>query len=120
VSKHLPREVREKRFVDKIVETVRRGGRVLLPIVALGRAQVRQQEGLGRGAVERKRQQSNQWATGGAAEGGLGREGVQVTGQHHLAIGSGGGVSGGRHFFLFYFCGMELGGEVAELGAVRR
>ena len=40
-AKHLPREVREKRFVDKIVETVKRGGRVLLPIVALGRAQVR-------------------------------------------------------------------------------
>lgn len=39
VSKHLPREVREKRFLDKIHATVLAGGRVLLPIVALGRAQ---------------------------------------------------------------------------------
>jgi cleavage and polyadenylation specificity factor subunit 3 len=40
VSRHLAREVREKRFLDKVVATLLRGGRVLLPIVALGRAQV--------------------------------------------------------------------------------
>ncbi|KIZ07536.1 Cleavage and polyadenylation specificity factor subunit 3 [Monoraphidium neglectum] len=39
VSRHLAREVREKRFLDKVVATLLRGGRVLLPIVALGRAQ---------------------------------------------------------------------------------
>ncbi len=40
VSKHLPRDEREKRFVDKVRAILARGGRVLLPVVALGRAQV--------------------------------------------------------------------------------
>lgn len=40
VAKHLPREDREIRFVKKIRQTLARGGRVLLPVVALGRAQV--------------------------------------------------------------------------------
>jgi cleavage and polyadenylation specificity factor subunit 3 len=39
VSRHLAREVRERRFLDKVVATLQRGGKVLLPIVALGRAQ---------------------------------------------------------------------------------
>lgn len=39
VSRHLPREERERRFLDKIHRTVAAGGRVLLPVVALGRAQ---------------------------------------------------------------------------------
>lgn len=39
VSTHSPKEEREKRFTDRVVSTVRRGGKVLLPIVALGRAQ---------------------------------------------------------------------------------
>ena len=41
VSKHLPREDREQRFIKKIRQALARGGRVLLPVVALGRAQVR-------------------------------------------------------------------------------
>jgi len=39
VSRHLPREVRERRLIDRVAGTVLGGGRVLLPIVALGRAQ---------------------------------------------------------------------------------
>ncbi|GBG00584.1 cleavage and polyadenylation specificity factor subunit 3, partial [Raphidocelis subcapitata] len=39
VSRHLARAVREKRFLDKVTSTLIRGGKVLLPIVALGRAQ---------------------------------------------------------------------------------
>lgn len=39
VSRHLPREEREQRFVQRIHTAVARGGRVLLPVVALGRAQ---------------------------------------------------------------------------------
>ena len=39
VATHSPKEERERRFTDKVVATVRRGGKVLLPIVALGRAQ---------------------------------------------------------------------------------
>ena len=39
VSRHLPREEREQRFVERIHTAVVRGGRVLLPVVALGRAQ---------------------------------------------------------------------------------
>jgi cleavage and polyadenylation specificity factor subunit 3 len=39
VSRHLPREVRERRLLDRVAATVLSGGRVLLPIVALGRAQ---------------------------------------------------------------------------------
>ena len=41
VSKHLPREDREQRFIKKVRQALARGGRVLLPAVALGRAQVR-------------------------------------------------------------------------------
>jgi hypothetical protein len=40
-SRHGPREVRERAFLDKVVATVKQGGRVLIPIVAIGRAQVR-------------------------------------------------------------------------------
>ena len=40
VSRHLPREEREQLFLQKVHNTVRRGGRVLLPVVALGRSQV--------------------------------------------------------------------------------
>ncbi|CAL8460817.1 g348 [Coccomyxa elongata] len=39
VSRHLPREGREQRFVNMIRSVVQRGGRCLLPVVALGRAQ---------------------------------------------------------------------------------
>lgn len=39
VSRHLPREEREKRFTERVHTAVARGGRVLLPVVALGRAQ---------------------------------------------------------------------------------
>ena len=39
VATHSPKEEREKRFLDRVLGTLRRGGRVLLPIVALGRAQ---------------------------------------------------------------------------------
>lgn len=38
---HGPRETRERLFTESISRTVRAGGRVLLPIVAIGRAQVR-------------------------------------------------------------------------------
>jgi Cft2 family RNA processing exonuclease len=38
---HGPRETRERLFTESIARTVRAGGRVLLPIVAIGRAQVR-------------------------------------------------------------------------------
>jgi hypothetical protein len=37
---HGPRETRERLFTETIARTVRAGGRVLLPIVAIGRAQV--------------------------------------------------------------------------------
>lgn len=40
VNRHLPREQREQRFIDTVRRTVMNGGRVLLPVVALGRAQV--------------------------------------------------------------------------------
>ena len=40
-SRHEPRAAREERFLRLVHDTVRRGGRVLLPIVALGRAQAR-------------------------------------------------------------------------------
>jgi hypothetical protein len=33
-------QVRERTFIDKVVATVKAGGRVLIPIVAIGRAQV--------------------------------------------------------------------------------
>eukprot|EP00879_Flechtneria_rotunda_P030549 GHRR01033195.1.p1 GENE.GHRR01033195.1~~GHRR01033195.1.p1 ORF type:complete len:643 (+),score=196.64 GHRR01033195.1:256-2184(+) len=36
---HGPREARERLFTDRIAATVRQGGRVLVPIVAIGRAQ---------------------------------------------------------------------------------
>jgi len=39
VSPHTPREEREIRFTEKVQTILRRGGRVLLPVVALGRAQ---------------------------------------------------------------------------------
>jgi len=39
VSPHSPREEREIRFTEKVQSILRRGGRVLLPVVALGRAQ---------------------------------------------------------------------------------
>lgn len=39
VSKHLPREERERAFQNKVRDIVMRGGRCLLPVVALGRAQ---------------------------------------------------------------------------------
>uniref|UniRef100_A0A1D1ZMB8 Cleavage and polyadenylation specificity factor subunit 3 n=1 Tax=Auxenochlorella protothecoides TaxID=3075 RepID=A0A1D1ZMB8_AUXPR len=39
VSRHLPRAERESRFLQRIHTAVARGGRVLLPVVALGRAQ---------------------------------------------------------------------------------
>jgi len=40
VSQHEPRQEREQRFVDRLRQVVSRGGRALLPVVALGRAQV--------------------------------------------------------------------------------
>ena len=40
VSRHLPREEREQRFTARIRQVIMRGGHVLLPVVALGRAQV--------------------------------------------------------------------------------
>ncbi len=46
-SRHLPAQEREKRFIEKVHQTVVRGGRVLMPIVALGRAQVRRAGGGG-------------------------------------------------------------------------
>jgi len=39
VSRHLPRDERERRFIERVHTAVARGGRVLLPVVALGRAQ---------------------------------------------------------------------------------
>lgn len=36
---HEPRKVREARFTERVAQAVRRGGRVLLPVFALGRAQ---------------------------------------------------------------------------------
>ena len=39
VSRHLPGEERERLFTQKIHDTVTRGGRVLLPVVAMGRSQ---------------------------------------------------------------------------------
>jgi cleavage and polyadenylation specificity factor subunit 3 len=39
VATHSPKEERERRFTERVVSTLKRGGRVLLPIVALGRAQ---------------------------------------------------------------------------------
>lgn len=51
---HGPREVRERNFLDKVVNTVKKGGRVLIPIVAIGRAQVSccaREGGLGGGAM---------------------------------------------------------------------
>lgn len=39
VSRHVPRHEREARFLAKVREILARGGRVLLPVVALGRAQ---------------------------------------------------------------------------------
>jgi hypothetical protein len=38
---HGPREARERQFLDRVASTVLKGGRVLVPIVAIGRAQVR-------------------------------------------------------------------------------
>ena len=40
VSQHEPRAEREQRFLARLRQVVGRGGRVLLPVVALGRAQV--------------------------------------------------------------------------------
>lgn len=39
VQEHESRRFREKRFTDRIARTVRQGGRALLPVFALGRAQ---------------------------------------------------------------------------------
>ena len=39
VSRHLPGEERERLFTQKVHDTVMRGGRVLLPVVAMGRSQ---------------------------------------------------------------------------------
>jgi len=39
VSRHLPRREREEKFAAMVHSSVSRGGRVLLPVVALGRAQ---------------------------------------------------------------------------------
>ncbi|XP_062177284.1 cleavage and polyadenylation specificity factor subunit 3-I isoform X2 [Alnus glutinosa] len=39
VQQHQPRHVREKRFTDVIHSTISEGGRVLIPVFALGRAQ---------------------------------------------------------------------------------
>lgn len=39
VSRHLPRDEREQRFAERVHTAVARGGKVLLPVVALGRAQ---------------------------------------------------------------------------------
>lgn len=40
VSKHEERLTREARLTAKVREIIARGGRVLMPVVALGRAQV--------------------------------------------------------------------------------
>lgn len=39
VQEHEGRRIREKRFTDRVARIVRQGGRVLLPVFALGRAQ---------------------------------------------------------------------------------
>lgn len=39
VQTHSPKDERERRFMDKVMAALGRGGKVLLPIVALGRAQ---------------------------------------------------------------------------------
>ena len=39
VQEHESRRIREKRFTDRVARVVRQGGRVLLPVFALGRAQ---------------------------------------------------------------------------------
>lgn len=39
VSRHLPRREREEKFATMVHSTIAKGGRVLLPVVALGRAQ---------------------------------------------------------------------------------
>lgn len=39
IQEHEPRGIREKRFTDRVARVVRGGGRVLLPVFALGRAQ---------------------------------------------------------------------------------
>lgn len=39
IQSHQPRREREQRFTEVIRDTVRRGGRVLIPTFALGRAQ---------------------------------------------------------------------------------
>ena len=38
-NNHLPREQREGLFLQRVTDTLRAGGRVLLPVVAMGRAQ---------------------------------------------------------------------------------
>ena len=40
VSSHSPREEREALFITQVKRVLLRGGRLLLPVVALGRAQV--------------------------------------------------------------------------------
>lgn len=40
VSRHSPREERERTFIEQVKRVLVRGGRLLLPVVALGRAQV--------------------------------------------------------------------------------
>ena len=40
VSSHSPREKREALFITQVKRVLLRGGRLLLPVVALGRAQV--------------------------------------------------------------------------------
>jgi Cft2 family RNA processing exonuclease len=40
VSNHLPREGREQRLLSRVRAILKGGGRCLLPVVALGRAQV--------------------------------------------------------------------------------
>lgn len=39
IHEHLGKEEREERFTGAITETVKNGGRVLIPVFALGRAQ---------------------------------------------------------------------------------
>lgn len=41
MSNHLPRQQRELNFLRKVRSILERGGNVLLPVVALGRAQVK-------------------------------------------------------------------------------
>jgi hypothetical protein len=43
VSRHLPREQREAHFLQRVTDTLRAGGHVLLPVVAMGRAQVQKE-----------------------------------------------------------------------------